>query len=192
RGGEQVAAGAVAGCCWRRDMAGLVEERAGFADGVAGRGPADTQEAGQHVHRAQVPLVEDGQQAPLTVADLFVEDAAAGRGPGEAGGRMVAEAFGLGGLQGWEPLVSACRRVRLSPVSAGWASCSMIWARWGRASLSGKARSACAVGKRTAAVPVAQPWSSRTSRVSPTRSPMQVAVTSSRSASTFMEHACRW
>src|SRR5262245_64947488 len=35
RGGEQVVAGAVAGCGWRRDMAGLVEERAGFADGVA-------------------------------------------------------------------------------------------------------------------------------------------------------------
>jgi hypothetical protein len=58
RGGQQAAAGAVAGCGWRGDMAGLVEERTGFADGVADGGPADTEEAGQHVHRAQMPLVE--------------------------------------------------------------------------------------------------------------------------------------
>src|SRR5690348_8551487 len=84
RGGEQVAAGAVTGCGWCGDMAGLVEEREGFADGVADRGPADTEETGQHVHGAQVPLVEDGQQDALTVADLLVEDAAAGSGLAEA------------------------------------------------------------------------------------------------------------
>jgi len=99
RGGEQVAAGAVAGWRWRGDMAGLVEEREGFADGVADRGPADTQEAGQHVHRARVPLVEDGQQDALSVADLLVEDAAAGSGLAEAAAPLIAEALGLGGLQ---------------------------------------------------------------------------------------------
>jgi putative transposase len=52
RGGHQVAASAVAGWRWRGDMPGLVEEREGFADGVADGGPADTQEAGQDVHRA--------------------------------------------------------------------------------------------------------------------------------------------
>jgi hypothetical protein len=99
RGGEQVAAGAIAGCGWRGDMPGLVEEREGFADGIADRGPADTEEAGQHVHRAQVPLVEDGQQDAFTVADLLVEDAAAGGGLAGAAAPLVAEAFGLGGLQ---------------------------------------------------------------------------------------------
>lgn len=80
-------------------MPGLVEEREGFADGVADRGPADTQEAGQHVHCAQVPLVEDGQQDAFCVADLLVEDAAAGGGLAQAAAPLVAEAFGLGGLQ---------------------------------------------------------------------------------------------
>jgi putative transposase len=91
RSGEQVAAGAVAGCGWRGDMPGLVEEREGFADGVADRGPADTQKAGQHVHGAQVPLVEDGQQDALTVADLLVEDAAAGSGLAEAAAPLIGE-----------------------------------------------------------------------------------------------------
>ena len=71
----------------------------GFADGVADRGPADTEEAGQHVHRAQAPLVEDGRQDALTVADLLVEDAAAGSGLAEAAAPVIAEALGLGGLQ---------------------------------------------------------------------------------------------
>jgi hypothetical protein len=99
RGGQQVAAGAVAGCGWRGDMAGLVEEWTGFADGVADRGPADTEEAGQHVHRAQAPLVEGGQQDALSIADLLVEDAAAGGGLAEAAAPLIAEALGLGGLQ---------------------------------------------------------------------------------------------
>jgi hypothetical protein len=99
RGCQQVVAGAVAGCCWRGDMAGLVEERMGFADGVADGGPADTEEAGEHVHRAQVPLVEDGQRDALTVADLLMEDAAAGSGLAEAAAPLIAEALGLSCLQ---------------------------------------------------------------------------------------------
>jgi hypothetical protein len=104
RGGQQVAAGAVAGWRWRGHVPGLAEERAGFADGVADGGPADVQEAGQHVHRAQAPLVEDGQQDAFTVADLLVEDTAAGFGLAGAAAPLIAEAFGLGGLQGGEPL----------------------------------------------------------------------------------------
>jgi hypothetical protein len=84
-------------------MAGLAEERTGFADGVADGGPADTEEAGQHVHRAQAPLVEDGQQDSLGVADLLVEDAAAGSGLAEAAAPLIAEALGLGGLHRREP-----------------------------------------------------------------------------------------
>src|SRR5215472_9351218 len=98
-GGQQVAAGAVAGCGWHGDVPGLVEERTGFADGVADGGPADAEEAGQHVHHAQPPLVEDGQQDALTVADLLVEDAAAGAGLAQAAAPLIAEALGLGGLQ---------------------------------------------------------------------------------------------
>ncbi len=99
RGGHQVAAGAVAG--WRRrgDMPGLVEERKGFADGVTDGGPADIQETGQHVHGAQAPLVEDGQQDALPVADLLMEDAAAGIGLAGAAAPLIAEALGPGGLQ---------------------------------------------------------------------------------------------
>jgi hypothetical protein len=85
-------------------MPGVVEERAGLADGVADGGPADTEEAGQHVHRAQVPLVEDGQQDALSIADLLVEDAAAGTALAGAAAPLVAEALGLGGLQRGEPL----------------------------------------------------------------------------------------
>jgi hypothetical protein len=85
-------------------MPGLVEERAGFADGVADGGPADTEEAGQHVHRVQVPLVEDGQQDALSIADFLVEDAAAGTGLAGAAAPLVAEALGLGGLQRGELL----------------------------------------------------------------------------------------
>jgi hypothetical protein len=43
--------------------------------------------------------VEDGQQDAFCVADLLVEDAAAGGGLAEAAAPLVAEAFGLGGLQ---------------------------------------------------------------------------------------------
>jgi hypothetical protein len=96
RGGQQVAAGAVAGWRWRGDMPGLAEEWTGLADGVADRGPADSEEAGQHVRRAQVPLVEDGQQDAFTVADLLVEDAAAGIGLTETAAPLIGETLGLG------------------------------------------------------------------------------------------------
>ena len=108
RGGQQVAAGAVAGWRGRGDMPGLVQDRAGFSDGVADGGPADTEEAGQYVHCAQVPLVEDGQQDAFSVADLLVEDAAAGAGLAGAAAPLVAEAFGLGGLQWCEPPGELC------------------------------------------------------------------------------------
>ena len=47
-------------------------------------------------------------------------------------------------------------------------------------------------GKRRGAAPQVWPWSWRASRVWVMVSPMQVAVTSKRSASTVMEHTCRW
>jgi hypothetical protein len=46
-----------------------------------------------------VPLVKDGQQDAFPVADLLVKDAAAGIGLAGAAAPLIAEAFGLGGLQ---------------------------------------------------------------------------------------------
>ena len=90
-------------------------------------------------------------------------------------------------------VVRSSSSVRVSPVSAGWDSGSMRVARAGRRSLSAKASRASGVVNLIGATPGSCPWSSRISRVSiSTRSPMQVAVTSSRSASTFMEQTCRW
>jgi tetratricopeptide (TPR) repeat protein len=54
---------------------GLVEERAGLADGVANRGPANAEEAGQHLHRAA--LAARQRLAPLLpgIADPFLHAA---------------------------------------------------------------------------------------------------------------------
>ena len=46
-----------------------------------------------------MPLIEDGQQDAFSVADLLVEDAAAGTGLAGSAAPLVAEALGLGGLQ---------------------------------------------------------------------------------------------
>jgi hypothetical protein len=75
---------------------GLFEERAGLADGVADRGPADLEKVGEDVHGAQSALVEDGQKDAFAVADLLVEDATAGAGLTRATAPLVAEALGLG------------------------------------------------------------------------------------------------
>ena len=48
-------------------------------------------------------LVEEGEQDALAVADLLVEDAAAGAGLARAAAPLVGEAFGLGGLPRDEP-----------------------------------------------------------------------------------------
>ena len=66
----------------------------------------------------------------------------------------------------------------------------MIWAGWGRLGVR-EGEQGLAVGNRTA-TPGGMAVVLEDFRVSPTRSPMQVAVTSSRSASTFMEQTCRW
>jgi len=65
---------------------GLFEERAGLADGVADRGPADLEKVGEYVHRAQSALVEDGQKDAFAVADLMGH--AGGRHAGVAGSPM--------------------------------------------------------------------------------------------------------
>ena len=76
--GQEFRGGAVADW-WRcGGVPGLFEERAGLADCVADRGPADLQKVGEDVHRAQSALGEDGHKDTFAVADLLVEDAAAG------------------------------------------------------------------------------------------------------------------
>lgn len=86
----------VAGWCRCGGVPGLFEEGAGLADGVADRGPADLEKVSEDVHRAQSALVEDGQKDAFAVADLLVEDAAAGAGLSRATAPLVAEALGLG------------------------------------------------------------------------------------------------
>jgi hypothetical protein len=98
-GGEEVCGCAVTG--WRRRGKAVfaVEQGQGFADDVADGGSADIAEgAGEDIQRAQSSLVEQGEQGAFAVADLLVEDAAAGAGLARAAASLVAEAFGLGGL----------------------------------------------------------------------------------------------
>jgi hypothetical protein len=66
---------------------GLFEERAGLADGVADRGPADLEQVGEDVHRAQSALGEDGHKDAFAVADLLVEEPLGGAGLSRPRGR---------------------------------------------------------------------------------------------------------
>jgi hypothetical protein len=98
-GGEEVCGCAVAG--WRRPGKAVfvLEQGQGFADDVADGGSADIAEgAGEDIQCAQSSLVEKGEQDAFAVADLLVEDTAAGAGLARAATSLVGEAFGLGGL----------------------------------------------------------------------------------------------
>ena len=153
-GGEEIGGGAVAGWCGRGDAVFLLEQGQGFADHVADGGSADVAErVGQDIQGAQSPVVEQGEQDAFVVADLLVEDTAAGAGLAQAAAPLVDEALGLGGL----PCGQACGEVmqlaRVSPVSAGCDSCSMTVARAGRRSPSAKASRASQVVNRTGATP---------------------------------------
>ena len=77
----------------------MLEQGQGFADDVADGGSADIAEGvGEDIQRAQSSLVEKGEQDTFAVADLLVEDTAAGAGLAWAATSLVGEAFGLGGL----------------------------------------------------------------------------------------------
>src|SRR4029450_8275118 len=95
-GGQEFRGGAIAGSCRGGGVLGLFEERAGLADGVADRGPADLEKVGEDVHRAQSALVEDGQKDAFAVADLLVKDAAAGARLTRGTTPLVASALGPG------------------------------------------------------------------------------------------------
>ena len=94
--GQELRGGAVVGWCRCGGVPGLFQEWAGLADGVADPGPADLEQVGEYVHRAQSALVEDGHKDAFAVADLLVEDAAAGAGLPRATAPLIAEALGLG------------------------------------------------------------------------------------------------
>ena len=73
----------------------LLEQGAGLPNDGADGGPTDVAEGiGQDVEGAQPPLVEEGKQDALAVADLLREDATAGTGLTWATAALVAEAFG--------------------------------------------------------------------------------------------------
>jgi hypothetical protein len=107
-------------------MSVLLEEGAGFPDGVANGGPADVAEGiGEDVERAQPSQVEDGEQDAFAVADLLREDAAAGTGLAWATAALVAEAFGLSRLPCGEPLGEGVQLVAGQAGQAGWESRSI-------------------------------------------------------------------
>ena len=103
-GGEEIGGCAVAG--WRRsgNAVLLLEQGQGFADDVADGGSADVAEgAGEDIQRAQSPVVEEGEQDAFAVADLLVEDTAAGAGLARAAAPLVGQALGVGGLPCGQP-----------------------------------------------------------------------------------------
>ena len=103
-GGEELCGCAVAG--WRRQGKAVFvpEQGQGLADDVADSGSADIAEGvGEDIQRAQSSLVEKGEQGAFAVADLLVEDTAAGAGLARTATSLVGEAFGLGGLPRSQP-----------------------------------------------------------------------------------------
>ena len=103
-GGEEVGRCAVAGRRLAGTVAFLLEEGQGLTDDVADGGPADVAEgAGEDVQGAQSSLVEDGEQDAFAVADLLMEDTAAGAGLARAAAPLIGQAFGVGGLPHGEP-----------------------------------------------------------------------------------------
>ena len=68
----------------------MLEQGQGFADDVADGGSADVAEGvGEDVQRAQSSVVEEGEQDAFAVADLLVEDTAAGAGLARAATPLV-------------------------------------------------------------------------------------------------------
>ena len=154
-GGEEVCGCAVAGWRGPGKAVFVLEQGQGFADDVADGGSADVGEGvGEDVQRAQSSLVEQREQDAFAVADLLVEDTAAGAGLARAATSLVGEAFGLGGLprgraggevMQFAPGEPGQRRVR-QPLDDR-RPCAGRW------SLSAKARRASQVVNRTGATP---------------------------------------
>jgi hypothetical protein len=105
--------------CGCAGVPGLLEEWAGLADGVADRGAADVKEVGEDVQGAQASLVEDGQKDAFAVADLLVEDAAAGAGLTRPTAPLIADALGLGCLPGRERFAELVQVGAADPVGVG-------------------------------------------------------------------------
>ena len=103
-GGEEIGGCAVAGWRGPGNAVFLLEQWQGFADDVADGGSADVAEGvGEDIQRAQSPVVEKGEQDAFAVADLLVEDTAAGAGLARAAAPLVGAALGVGGLPCGQP-----------------------------------------------------------------------------------------
>jgi hypothetical protein len=164
-----------------------------LADDVADGGSADIAEGiGEDIQGAQSPLVEKGEQNAFAVADLLVEDTAAGAGLAGAATSLVGEAFGLGGLPRGQ---AAGEVVQFALGEPGQGRVGQLLDD------RGPCGAQVAVCEGEQGIAGGEPdWGH--SRVMAVifedlaglldQVAMQVAVTSSRSASTFMEQACRW
>ena len=96
-GGEEIGGCAVPGRRRPGNAVFLLEQGQGFADDVANGGSADVAEGvSEDIQRAQSPVVEKGEQDAFAIADLLVEDTAAGAGLARAAAPLVGEAFGMG------------------------------------------------------------------------------------------------
>jgi transposase-like protein len=96
-GGEEICGSAVAGWRGAGNAVFVLEQGQGLADDVADGGSADVAEGvGEDIQRAQSSVVEEGEQDAFAVADLLVEDTAAGAGLARAAAPLIGQAFGLG------------------------------------------------------------------------------------------------
>ena len=83
-----------------RVMAVVFEDLAGFPDEVADAGGGDFQQVGEHVHGADLPLVEEREQQPRGVAEQRPGARVAGGSPGPAAALLAVPLLGAGS-QGW-------------------------------------------------------------------------------------------
>ena len=136
----------------------MLEQGQGLADDVADGGSADIAEGvGEDIQRAQSSLAEKGEQGAFAVADLLVEDTAAGAGLARTATSLVGEAFGLGGLPRSQPAGEIMQFVLGEPGQRRVGQPLVTVVRAGRRSLSAKASRASQVVNRTGATPGSWP-----------------------------------
>ena len=80
-------------------VAVVLEDLAGLLDEVADAGGGDLQQVGEHVHGADLPLVEQGEQQPRGVVEQRLGAELAGGAPGPAAALLAVALLGAGGLE---------------------------------------------------------------------------------------------
>jgi hypothetical protein len=87
----------------------VVEDLAGLLDVAGDTGGGDLQEFGQHVHRADLPLVQQREQQPRGIAkQRLVAELPAGP-PGPAAALLAVALLGAGSLGRSEPGGELCQ-----------------------------------------------------------------------------------